>query len=231
MSRTLMPCAYRLMIMSSRPPETRPDRLGTSSGSNVPARSRGTSRRTGPIPVCTFLLIVPLREFPELRPAGSCRVIAQVRGQLGLQRPLQHRLDQLAQHASPRRSAAAPRPRPATAPAARPAAGHRSAPATAPAAARLRGIFPAVMSGLPQKPIRFRSTHQPGRDRLLACNGHDRCSPPVTVTIPAGHSVPFNHSLHTWRDTPLVREYPPLWLAARWPMWRFELRQKDRSVR
>ena len=58
--------------MSSRPPEIRPDRLGTSRGSNIPARSRGTSTGTGPIPVCTFLLIVPFREFPELWPDGSC---------------------------------------------------------------------------------------------------------------------------------------------------------------
>jgi hypothetical protein len=61
MSRTLMPCAYRLMIMSSRPPATRPDRLGTSTGSNVPARSRGTCKGTGPTPVCTVLAILPLR--------------------------------------------------------------------------------------------------------------------------------------------------------------------------
>src|SRR5216683_2848588 len=73
MSRTLMPCAYRLMIMSSRPPEIRPDRLGTSSGSKLPVRSRGTSSGTGPIPVCTCLLIVPLRELPEWWPAGSRR--------------------------------------------------------------------------------------------------------------------------------------------------------------
>jgi hypothetical protein len=51
MSRTDMPCAYRLMIMSSRPPEIRPARFGTSTGSKVPARSRGTERRTGPMPV------------------------------------------------------------------------------------------------------------------------------------------------------------------------------------
>jgi hypothetical protein len=64
MSRTVMPCAYKLMIMSSRPPDTRPDRFGISTGSNVPARSRGASRPTGPMPVCTFLPIVPLRELP-----------------------------------------------------------------------------------------------------------------------------------------------------------------------
>ncbi len=70
MSRTVMPCAYRLMIMSSRPPEICPARLGTSSGPEVPARSRGTARPAGPIPVCTFLPIVPLRELPVLCPAG-----------------------------------------------------------------------------------------------------------------------------------------------------------------
>ena len=43
------------VTMSSRPPETRPDRLGISTGSKLPARSRGTSRPTGPIEVCTFL--------------------------------------------------------------------------------------------------------------------------------------------------------------------------------
>ncbi len=73
MPRTDMPCAYRLMIMSSRPPATRPDRLRTSTGPDIPARSRGTPAGTGPIPVCTFLPIAPLRELPELWPAGSCR--------------------------------------------------------------------------------------------------------------------------------------------------------------
>src|SRR5258708_5125191 len=58
------------------------------------------------------------------------------------------------------------------------------------------------MSSLPRKPICSGSSHQPGRTGPLACNGHDCGSPPVTVTIPTGHSVPFNHSLHTWRDTP-----------------------------
>ena len=38
-----------------------PGPLGTSSGSNVPARSRGTARPTGPTPVCTVLAMVPLR--------------------------------------------------------------------------------------------------------------------------------------------------------------------------
>ena len=61
MSRTDMPCAYSEMIMSSSPPATRPARLGTSSGSNVPARSRGTASGTGPTPVCTVLAMEPLR--------------------------------------------------------------------------------------------------------------------------------------------------------------------------
>jgi hypothetical protein len=50
-----------MMIMSSRPPATRPARFGTSSGSNVPDRSRGTARSTGPTPVCTVLAMVSLR--------------------------------------------------------------------------------------------------------------------------------------------------------------------------
>ena len=58
-------------------------------------------------------------------------LIAQVRGQLRLQRPLQHRPDQLAEHrplpGQPHRP-----PRPSTGPAARPAAGHPSAAAAAP---------------------------------------------------------------------------------------------------
>src|SRR6185312_14601317 len=36
-----------------RPSATRPARLGSSSGSKLPARSRGTAKGTGPIPVCT----------------------------------------------------------------------------------------------------------------------------------------------------------------------------------
>ena len=74
MSRTLMPCAYRLMIMSSRPPEMRPARLGTSTGVNDPTRSRGTSMRTGPTPVCTvFGLPRPLRALPTVfPPPGVC---------------------------------------------------------------------------------------------------------------------------------------------------------------
>jgi hypothetical protein len=59
--------------MSSRPPAIRPDRLGGSTGSNVPARSRGAATVTGPIPVCTVLPLVPFREFPGPCPAGSCR--------------------------------------------------------------------------------------------------------------------------------------------------------------
>ncbi len=66
MSRTVMPWAYRLMTMSSSPPATRPARLGTSTGSKVAARSRGTANSIGPTPVWTRLRIVPLRELPEL---------------------------------------------------------------------------------------------------------------------------------------------------------------------
>ncbi len=46
-------------------PDSRRLRLGTITGSKVPARSRGTSNSTGPISVITVLDRVPLREFPE----------------------------------------------------------------------------------------------------------------------------------------------------------------------
>jgi hypothetical protein len=133
--------------------------------------------------------------------------IAQVRGQLSLQRPLQHRLDQLAQHAA--------------------LTGQPQPPGLVPGTLQQRiqqpvidqltqrsqplpgrgGFFPAVRSSLPRNRAGFTTVHQPGRARLLACNGHDRCSPPVTVAIPTSHAVPFDHSLHTWRDTPWPR--PP----------------------
>ena len=72
MSRTLIPCAYSEITMSSRPPAIRPDRLGISSGSKLPSRSRGTCSGTGPTPVCTVLAIYPFREFPLPFPAASC---------------------------------------------------------------------------------------------------------------------------------------------------------------
>ena len=46
--------------------------FGTITGSNVPALSLGTSMLTGPTSVRTVLARVPLREFPEWWPAGSC---------------------------------------------------------------------------------------------------------------------------------------------------------------
>ena len=153
------------------------------------------------------LYLLADRAIPRIAGIMAGRVmpgIAQVRGQLSLQRPLQHRLDELAQHAA--------------------LTGQPQAPGLVPGPLQQRiqqpvidqltqrsqplgsrgGFFAAVMSSLPQKRIRSRSIHQPGRARLLACNGHDRGSPPVTVTIPTGHSVPLSHSLHTWRDTPRV---------------------------
>ena len=54
--------------MSSSPPATRPDRLGTRTGSKVPARSLGTCSGTGPTPVCTVLAMFPLRALPPAPP-------------------------------------------------------------------------------------------------------------------------------------------------------------------
>jgi hypothetical protein len=56
MSRTVIPPAYNEMIMSSRPPARR-DPLGTSRGSNVPARSRGTAKATSPTCVAIVLAL------------------------------------------------------------------------------------------------------------------------------------------------------------------------------
>ncbi len=70
MSRTVIPPAYSEMMISSRPPARR-DPLGTSRGSNEPARSRGTSRSTSPTSVEIVLPLAPLREFGLPRPAGS----------------------------------------------------------------------------------------------------------------------------------------------------------------
>jgi hypothetical protein len=53
-------------------PSRRRWRLRTICGSNEASRSRGTSMSTGPTWVSTVLERFPLREFPPLRPAGSC---------------------------------------------------------------------------------------------------------------------------------------------------------------
>jgi hypothetical protein len=44
--------------------------LGTSLGSNVPARSRGVASGTSPTSVRSVFGVEPLREFGEPRPAG-----------------------------------------------------------------------------------------------------------------------------------------------------------------
>ena len=61
MSRTVIPPAYREMIISSRPPPTRRAPLGTSRDSNVETRSRGTASGTGPTSVSIVFGVVPLR--------------------------------------------------------------------------------------------------------------------------------------------------------------------------
>lgn len=54
MSRTDMPLAYKL-VTTSVIPEVRRSPLATSTGSNVPLRSRGTATRTGPASVLSVL--------------------------------------------------------------------------------------------------------------------------------------------------------------------------------
>ena len=72
MSRVVMPRAYRLKIMSLVEPIRR-FRFGTSRGSKLPLRSRGTSIRDCPALVITVFGVVPFREFPLPWPAGSPR--------------------------------------------------------------------------------------------------------------------------------------------------------------
>jgi integrase len=62
MSRTVIPPAYRLTIISASPPPSRRLPLGTSRSSKLDVRSRGTSRPTGPTSVCSVFGVVPFRE-------------------------------------------------------------------------------------------------------------------------------------------------------------------------
>jgi hypothetical protein len=56
----------------SSTPVSRHWRFCTICGSNVAPVSRGTSISTGPIPVSTAFMRVPLRDFPLPRPDTSC---------------------------------------------------------------------------------------------------------------------------------------------------------------
>ena len=88
--------------------------------------------------------------------------ITQVRGQLGVQRPFQHCLDELAQHA-----ALAGQPQPAGL-VLRPLQQRVQEPVIDQLPQRSQrqpsrgGIFPVVMSSLSQNRISFRSVSQPG---------------------------------------------------------------------
>ncbi len=57
-SRTVMPPAYKLMIIESRPSSRRCP-LRTKRGVNEPARSLGTSISKGPTSESTVLAVVP----------------------------------------------------------------------------------------------------------------------------------------------------------------------------
>ncbi len=71
MSRTVIPPANRLMIISSSPPARRRAPLGTSRGSKLELRSRGVANATSPTSVDTVFGVDPLRLFADPRPAGS----------------------------------------------------------------------------------------------------------------------------------------------------------------
>ena len=80
------------MIISSSP-LTRRCPLGIRLEANVPARSRGWSRRTSPTSVATVLGLVPLREFPEPRPGRIMTLVAEMIGQLHVHPGLKSVLD------------------------------------------------------------------------------------------------------------------------------------------
>ena len=67
MSRTLMPFAYSEMITAFSP-SLRVACFGTSAGTKLPARSRGTASRTGPTSVFSVLALDPLRRFSPPSP-------------------------------------------------------------------------------------------------------------------------------------------------------------------
>ena len=67
MSPCVIPRADSESTMSSIDPSRR-CRLHTTTGSNEPARSRGTSTSTGPALVNTVLDLVPLRALPSTTP-------------------------------------------------------------------------------------------------------------------------------------------------------------------
>jgi hypothetical protein len=62
--------AYNAITMSSNSVNRRVP-FGTVTGSNVPARSRGTDTSAVPAAVCTVLPVEPLRELPDLRPSAA----------------------------------------------------------------------------------------------------------------------------------------------------------------
>ncbi len=68
MSRTVMPPAYRDMIISSSAPGLL-ERLGTDLGANEPSLSRGTCTAASPTGVDGVLGYEPLREFACPPPA------------------------------------------------------------------------------------------------------------------------------------------------------------------
>src|SRR5690554_6624894 len=71
MSRKLMPSPYMPRILPSNVSASTVSRFLTSSGSNVPLRSRLVSSTTGPLDVCTVLRVLPFRRLPSWRSSSS----------------------------------------------------------------------------------------------------------------------------------------------------------------
>src|SRR3954469_6560146 len=94
MSRTVIPPAYSDTIISSRPPARRAP-LGTSRGSKLPCRARGTASGHAPTPGAGGLRGRTVARVRAPAPGRVPLLIAQVLGQLGLQTELTHRFDHL----------------------------------------------------------------------------------------------------------------------------------------
>jgi hypothetical protein len=179
-----------------------PGPLGHQQRLEGPRTVAGHLQAHRPDPGLHFLADRAVAGVAGVMPRRVMPLIAQAGGQPGAQRPFQDRLHQLPEHGPLTGQSQPPGlvPRPFQQRINQPVIDQLAQRSHHPV--RSGGIFPAVRSSLPQTRPGFRCAGQPCRSWRMVRNRHVRCSPPVTAAIPTGHSVPFDHSLHTWRDTP-----------------------------
>lgn len=87
-------------VLSSRPPASRRDPLGTSRGSKLDSRSRGTARSTGPASLCTVFGVWPLAAVGRATSGGVAFLVAEMITELGGQAALRDCLDQRRQESA-----------------------------------------------------------------------------------------------------------------------------------